>query len=273
MERVKIGFRIKTYLPKLQENMHISFSMISAMSNEFNVVLYSQTHKCMPRILHQSQGVRLILSNGMDLIFNGHLVHGGGRPRINDKGLMLKDKRLFYYLWNKSKKCLTENGGDIYRKHIPMCSYYQKKDYPCCECEHGIQSVFDFTNIDVDNLSVGDTIVGNLEYLGWVVVKGADITMKLNETLKQITQKGKWFRIGKDHGASIKFDSDCLSKSYRDWMVNEEIIEYCHDVQSKVISKCLKDDQYEIGYRNILCNNFFNDEDQIPHTDYRVSMK
>ena len=75
MERVKIGFRNKTYLPKLQENMHMSFSMISAMSNGFNVVLYSQTHKYMPKILHQSQGVRLILSNGMDVIFNGHLAH------------------------------------------------------------------------------------------------------------------------------------------------------------------------------------------------------
>ena len=122
-------------------------------------------------------------------------------------------------------------------------------------------------------LFVGDTIVGNLEYLGWVVVKCCDISINLHITLKQIMNQGKWWRIGKDHGAALKFNSDGLSKSYRDWILNEEVKEYCDDVQSKVISKVLGGDQYEIGYRNILSNKFYIRRDQIPHTDYKVSMK
>ena len=51
---------------------------------------------------------------------------------------------------------------------VPL--FYQTKDYTYCECEHDIQSVLDLRNIDTNNLSVGDTIVGILEYLGWVVV-------------------------------------------------------------------------------------------------------
>ena len=104
-------------------------------------------------------------------------------------------------------------------------------------------------------------------------MKGVDISINLEITLKQIMNKGKWFRIGKDHGACQKFNSDSLSKYYRNWIVNEEIQEYCDEVLSKVISKCLHDNEYEIGYRNIISNQFLMIQDQIPHTDYKVSMK
>jgi hypothetical protein len=50
---------------------------------------------------------------------------------------------------------------------------------------------------------------------------------------------GKWMRIGKEHGAVQKFNSDSLSKSYRNWILNEEVKEYCDDVQARVITKCL----------------------------------
>ena len=46
-------------------------------------------------------------------------------------------------------------------------------------------------------------------------------------------------RIGKEHGAVQKFNSGSLSKSYRNWILNEEVKEYCDDVQSRVITKYL----------------------------------
>ena len=247
--------------------------MMSAMMDGFNIVFYSKTHKYMPSILHQSQGVRVILSKGMDVIFNGHLVHGGGKSRINRKGDLLRDDRLFYYVWSKGNTSQKEDGGKVYHKHIPMCSSYQKRECKCEECYLGVQSVLDLSKVCIKDLSEGDTIVGNLEYLGWLVVKGVEISMNLHVTLQQIMKKGKWNRIGKDHGAVQKFNSDGLSKSYRNWILNEEVKEYCDDVQSRVINKCLACDEYEIGYRNILSNHFVNTTDQIPHTDYKVSMK
>ena len=80
---VKNGLKDFSYLPKMKNNRHTSYSMMSAIMDGFNIVFYSQTHKYMPRILHQSQGIRVILRKGMDVIFNGHLVHGGGKSRIN----------------------------------------------------------------------------------------------------------------------------------------------------------------------------------------------
>ena len=69
--------------------------MISALNDGFNIVLYSQTPKYLPMIFDESQGVRVILCKGVDNIFNGHLVHGGGKSRKNPKEDMLSDERLF----------------------------------------------------------------------------------------------------------------------------------------------------------------------------------
>ena len=270
---VKIGLKHKTHVPKLKKNRHTSYSMMSAIKEGFNIVFYSQTHKYMPMILHQSQGIRVILKKGMDVIFNSHLVNNGGKSRFTTDGELLSDDRLFYYVWNKKITSQKEDGSQVYRKHIPMCSSYQSSDWSCVNCQLGVQSVIDLSNMDITNVSEGELIVGNLEYLGWVVVKGVDISINLQITLKQIMNKGKWFRIGKDHGACQKFNSDGLSKYYRNWIVNEEIQEYCDEVLSKVIIKCLHDNEYEIGYRNIISNQFIMIQDQIPHTDYKVSMK
>ena len=69
--------------------------MLGALNDGFHVVLYSRTHKYLPKVLHKSLGVRLVLGNGMNLIFNGHLIHGGGKGRINDEGILSEDKRIF----------------------------------------------------------------------------------------------------------------------------------------------------------------------------------
>ena len=86
---------------------------MSAMMDGFNIVFYSKTHKYMSSILHESQGVRVILSKGMDVIVNGHLVHGGGKSRINRRGELLSDDRLFYYVWNKGNTSQKEDRGQV----------------------------------------------------------------------------------------------------------------------------------------------------------------
>ena len=65
-----------------------------------------------------------------------------------------------------------------------MCSSYQKRERKCEECHLGVQSVLDLSKVFIEYLSAGDTIVGNLEYLGWAVVKGVEISMNLHITLQ-----------------------------------------------------------------------------------------
>ena len=51
-------------------------------------------------------------------------MHGGGESRFTKNGEMLIDDRLFYYVWNKGISGQKEDGSQVYRKHIPMCSSY-----------------------------------------------------------------------------------------------------------------------------------------------------
>ena len=56
-------------------------------------------------------------------------------------------------------------------------------------------------------------------------------------------------------------------------MHNPLLVEYFDIIKSNVINRYLKDINYVIEYRNIISNKFKREEDQIPHTDYKVIMK
>ena len=273
MKRVNRAFRNISKDRIIELDKLPSFSMFSALNDGFHVVLYSRTHKYLPKVLHKSLGLRLVLGNGMNLIFNGHLIHGGGKGRINDEGILSEDKRMFYYIWNTSSRCQKENGRYIYRSHIPMCSSYHYDDNLCHACDNDNQSIFDLSNLDISNMPAGDTIAGNLDYLGWIVVKGVTMCPKVSSALNKYSTTNKWHRIGKDHGASMKFDSNNHTKQYQNWMHDPLLVDYFDMLRTKVITRCLKNDSYVIGYRNIISNKVKTEKDQIPHTDYKVIME
>ena len=105
MKRVNKALRRVSNDRVIKTDKVASYSMLSALSDGFNVVLYSRTHKYIPKVLHKSLGVRIIVGKGMNLLFNGHLIHGGGKSRINEEGVLSEDMRIFYYIWNTSNRC------------------------------------------------------------------------------------------------------------------------------------------------------------------------
>ena len=58
-----------------------SFSVIHALKDGFNIVMFSNTHNNQKNgyTIHQSMGIRLILPYGMSLLWNGFLLYCGGR--------------------------------------------------------------------------------------------------------------------------------------------------------------------------------------------------
>ena len=209
----------------------------------------------------------------MNLLFHGHLIHGGAKSRIHKDGDLSEDKRLFYYIWNTSKRSQKEDRGYIYRNHIPLCSSYHSDISVCNDCENGIESIFDLTKVDITNMPAGDVIAGNLDYLGWLVVKGVTMSTTVTSTLNKHSTTKKWNRIGSDHGASMKFSNNNRTKQYNSWMNDDFLVDYFDMLTANVIHRCLKDNNYVIGYRNIISNKFKTREDQIPHTDYKVIME
>ena len=154
-----------------------------------------------------------------------------------------------------------------------MCSSYHSDVNLCDECENDKQSIFDLSNLDVGNLHAGDKIAGDLDYLGWIVIKGVVMCPKVSSALNEYSTSKKWYRIGRDHGASMKFNSENHTKHYNSWMNNSLLVEYFDTLQTNLVTRCLPDNRYVIGYRNIISNRFKTEIDQIPHTDYKVIME
>ena len=248
-----------------------SFSMLSAMKDGFSVVLYSRTHLLLPKIIHKSQGLRLILADGMHLLFNGYLIHSGGCSRSGPQGNLLNDKRLFSYVWTKSRKSQREDATHVYRTHAPLCYSHEHKpsNVPCGECKKGIGTTIDLSNLDLSQLSDGDKICGNLDFLGWVVVKGPPIGKKLGQSINTICSSGVWTGIN-DHCASMKFSHNSLNSNFTKWQTDDDVNFYFHLLKFNVLDNFLPSKKYVIGYRNILSNFSVSQYDQVPHCDYEV---
>ncbi len=71
----------------------------------------------------------------------------------------------------------------------------------------------------------------------------------------------------------MKFGNNNHTKAYNSWMHNPLLVEYFGILKSNIISRCLKDINYVIGSRYIISNKFKTEDDQIPHTDYKVIME
>ena len=78
-----------------------SFLVMHALKDGFNIVMFSNTHNNQeqPYTIHKSMGIRLVLRYGMSLIWNGFLLHCGGRSRQTKYGCHLNDLRWFNYYW------------------------------------------------------------------------------------------------------------------------------------------------------------------------------
>ena len=81
-----------------------SFSMVHALENGFNLVLYSCTpNKLMDNdMIHSDDALRLILQKGMCLVFHQNLTYSEGESKLGPKKEALIDLVLFCYVWIES---------------------------------------------------------------------------------------------------------------------------------------------------------------------------
>ena len=189
--------------------------MLTALKDGFHAVFYSKTHITMPKVLHQSQGIRLVLSNGMIVIFNGNTVHSGGKSRIDSNGNLSQDRRLFNYIWSLRLKTSREDATEVYRNHLPLCSHYCLNDSCCDLCKNGVGTVLDLSKIDISCLNIGTQICGDLETLGWVVVKGCNADSYLEGKINKVANNGPWNRIGRNHCGFMKFINNSFTPNHK----------------------------------------------------------
>ena len=113
---------------------------------------------------------------------------------------------------------------------------------------------------------VGDRILGDLETLGWVVLRGVEVTESISTKIDEIIDSGKWHSISTEKNRQMKYNH--TSRISKKWQ-NEELVQFQADIERKLLSFLKKDDTtYCIGKFNVLRNNGIIETDQDPHYDY-----
>ena len=188
-----------------------SYSIMHSLEQGFSIVMYSRSHRVNLQsgfCLHNRCGIRLIFPKWMAIIWHESLYHAGGKSRTREWVITLEDLRFFGYIWpqivgNSRRRCggsldgiRREDGSTIYRgnKKDRTCEYMYKENNECRHCQQGVNSMLeeiDLSEVPENSYNPGDKIMGCLEELGWVVVRGVRVSQSTNEAIVNLSDIGK----------------------------------------------------------------------------------
>ena len=278
-----------------------SYSMLHSLPGGLSIVLYTCSHSGSSRVpICRNSAVRLILGPDMMVIWRENLLHSGAKSRnIGDstttmeatnllpsnccdkestvlrsnttKTIKVKeDLRFFAYVSPKPKKggqrlkkrATTADGSRIYRLMDNLCDDFNDVE-KCKNCKEGAV-ILDLT--EITGYQTGETIIGNLESCGWVVMRGVEVTDVINNKMRSIATKGKWNSISTEKNRQMKYNSN--SATPRSWN-DVDLVQFRCDVENKLLSQLLHHNhKYRIGKFNLLKNSGYLEHDQDVHCDY-----
>jgi len=188
-----------------------SYSIMHSLHEGFSIVMYSGSHRVNLRsgfCLHKRCGIRIILPKWMAIIWHESLFHAGGKSRTREWIITLEDMRFFGYVWpkvlgntrNRNVGSMDgigrEDGSHIYRgnKTERTCEYMYEDNLECDHCQHTLGNnldEIDLSEVPENSYSPGDKIIGCLEELGWVVVRGVRVSQDTNEEIIKLSKIGQ----------------------------------------------------------------------------------
>ena len=251
-----------------------SFSAMYALKDGYNLVMYSMTHRFSPLhvTIHKCMGVRLILKCGMIMIWNGSLVHCGGKSRTNLDNLHTDDMRLFFYLNPDStyplrSKGLIEDSIDLHRKRTNICYHFEREETKCTKCNKG-GCVIDLSHINMDGYNSGDIIIGDINDVGWIVVKGNPMNDYVKRNLNAIDETDGWNHIERNTDRMMKFSPHQSELNMFMLACSARTQQFLKSLKTSVLDKHLPSKSYIFGKMNLLKNAKPIFKDQLPHSDY-----
>ena len=209
-----------------------SFSIMHSLEEGFSILMYSGSHRVRlnPNLcLHNYNAVRIILPEWMCIIWHESLFHAGARSRQSI------DMRFFSYVWpllpsstgqrthGTMDGVARELGDQVYRENInsKICVDIYKDSPNCINCRKW-EETLDLRGIPPTSYAAGERIIGSLDSLGWVVVRGVRITKDTYIAIENIsklgvrgkpTKKGSWTSIeDRGNNRKMKYKLTCSPK-------------------------------------------------------------
>ena len=241
-----------------KSNAPPSFSAMYALEDGYNMVLYSMTHRLCPTkiLIHECMGVRIILKCGMCLVWNGSLVHSGAKSRKNSEGKHLDDMRLFVYLWATSNHGLRSQGprddsNQLHRKATKLCEHFDRNNFKCNKCCGNDQCIIEISDLNMDDYECGDIILGDINDVGWIVVKGNPLKAKARDNINLIADTGECFFIEKGTYRFQKFNSS-FDKNVFMLTANAHTKRFFSSLKTTILDQHLPTTNYIFGKVNLL---------------------
>ena len=170
-----------------------------------------------------------------------------------------------------------EIGDEVYRDDITskICKEFYTRSPECSHCRK-CEEIIDLRGILPTSYSPGDRIIGCLESLGWVVVRGIRIEKETYDAINviseaghngRITKKPYWTSIEERNSKRvIKYKGN--SSPHSDWATEINCAKFLEDITTKLLGSILKGSKYIIGKFNLTKNDGVAELDQQAHTDY-----
>ena len=234
--------------------------------------------------MHKYNAVRIILPEWMAIIWHESLFHAGAKSRNG-----LQDMRLFSYIWpevvgnarNRTKGStdgvVREQGDKVYRENITnkVCEEFHAEDPVCFNCCKE-EEILDLSGVSPNSYASGERILGCLEELGWVVIRGIRIGDTTYEAIDKIASYGHngrtvirpyWSSIeDKNSNRVMKYKHTCTP--HVNWSNDNVCSDFLGKIKTKLLDTNLKGANYIIGKFNLIKNNGVVPTDQQAHTDY-----
>lgn len=264
-----------------------SYSLMHSLKDGFSILMYSGTHRAKlsgDMCMHKYNAVRIILPEWMAIIWHEALYHAGAKSREG-----LQDMRLFSYIWpevignrrNRTKGSTDgvsrEQGDKVYREDITnvICNQFYEENPRCDYCSKEIE-ILDLSGVSRHSYNPGDRIIGCLEELGWVVIRGIRVQDDTYESIDTIANSGYHGRVTKTpYWTSIEERNNKRVMKYKhsstphvNWEKDAHCSNFLGDIKTKLLDNILKGGNYIIGKFNLLKNNGVVPTDQQAHTDY-----
>ena len=252
-----------------------SYSMMYGLPGGFSIVMYSGTHRLKQSVkgnVHADCRVRLIVPEDMCVLWHEGTLHSGARSREDKEGNLLPDTRFFSYLWigTLGRSVRIADGKSVYRKLRCVCEDLigtGKAGYSCDVCREVDELTLDLTVVSSTSYAPGDVIIGDLDKVGWVVVRG--VSRRMSDSVGKIMEiaetHGNWFEIDNQRGRKMMYDHQSLL-SFK-WY-DEEVTSFTAQIKRRILKRNLPHKDYILGRFNLLKNTNVIAEDQLPHYDF-----
>ena len=169
-----------------------------------------------------------------------------------------------------------DTGEQVYREVI---HYHVRPDIyeeqPTCVHCNKRETIADLRGISPGIYVTGKRIIGDLEELGWMFIRGVRIDEETYNRIRGVLHIGRgwhgtWYPVQSD-GSKLVMRFKHISTpptQWSSWLLNR----FTEELTALVINKINPNKEYMIGKFNLLKNDYYITNNQQPHKDYPPRM-